>query len=149
MNKSVVEKILAGENIRQTLMDEALNEAAPKLSKEQVAQLDVDAIPPDDKDIMRAKNLAFKGSTFRGDGRPWGSEASKMAKLITDPYKLIRRAKAVAAKWGSDEGYMSNTGYYHHVGPDSETDVWGPFKRRLQDMGFTADQISKIANYRG
>ena len=144
MGLSATERILCGENIRQVL----LTEAAVRLNPDQVALLDVDAIIPDGKDIRRAENLAFNNRhQFKGDGSPWGSEASKMAKLITDPYKLVRRAKAVVAKWGSDEGHHSNTGYSHHVSPDPDSDVWAPFKRRLQDMGFTAGQIAMIANY--
>ena len=142
--KVITEKILNGGNIRELIMAEA----APKLDREHIAMLDVDAINPDQKDKMRADNLAFRGRTFNGNGQPFGSEAAKMAKLITDPYKLIRRAKAVAARWGSDEGYESNNGYSHWVNPDKETDVWGPFKRRLQDMVFTPEQITKIAAYR-
>lgn len=114
-----------------------------------VTQIDVDELIPDEIDIKRAENLAFRGPTFRGNGLPWGSEASKMAKLIKDPYKLVRRAKAVVAEWGADEGYWSNTGWYHKVDPDPETNVWLPFKRRLKEMGFTEEQIDKIRKYRG
>ena len=126
------------------LKDESLNEAFTG----SIEDINVDEIVPQQKDYDRAKGLQFKGRSFRGDGQPWGSEASKMAKLIKDPIKLVRRAKAVAAVYGADEGYMSNTGYYHHVSPDAETDVWGPFKKRLIEFGFTNDQISSISNFK-
>ena len=128
---SAIERILSGENIRQVL----ITEAAPKLSREQVAQLDVDAIIPDQKDKDRAEGLRFRGRTFHGDNSPWGSEASKMAKLITDPYKLVRRAKAVVSRWGTESrGFDRNN-------------VWDPFRNRLLDMGFTPAQISIISHY--
>lgn len=125
-------------------LKESLNEAFTG----SIEDINVDEIVPQQKDYDRAKGLQFKGRSFRGDGQPWGSEASKMAKLIKDPIKLVRRAKAVAAVYGADEGYMSNTGYYHHVSPDAETDVWGPFKKRLIEFGFTNDQIGSISNFK-
>ena len=127
-----IERILNGENIREVL----LSEAAPKMSIEEVQQLDVDAIIPDQKDKDRADGLRWRGHTFHGDSSPWASEASKMAKLITDPYKLVRRAKAVVARWGTEDR-----------GIDRDN-VWQPFRNRLIDFGFTGDQIRKIANYR-
>lgn len=139
---NTVDQILSGKSVRACLLNEAVS------NSEEIQDIDVDSIVPDKKDRDRAEGLSFRGPTFHGNGRPWGSEASKMAKLIKDPYKLVRRAKAVVARWGADEGYMSNTGYYHHVDPDKEYDVWGPFKARLQEMGFSYDQIKKIAAYK-
>ena len=56
--------------------------------------INVDLIHPDKKDTMRAENLSFRKGTFYGSGAPFASEASGMAKRITDAVKLVRRAKA-------------------------------------------------------
>lgn len=113
-----------------------------------IEDISIEEIEPQQKDYDRAKGLKFRGHTFRGNGQPFGSEASKMAKLIKDPIKLVRRAKAVVATYGADEGYMSNNGWYHHVAPDEDTDVWGPFRDRLVEFGFTRDQIDSIRNFK-
>ena len=52
--------------------------------------IDVDAVQPEEKDIMRAKGL-FAGY---GDSFDEG-KASRMAQLIKEPMKMIRRVKAV------------------------------------------------------
>ena len=124
---------------------ESLNEA----SDIDVKDINVEEIIPTKKDIDRAKGLAWRGNTFYGNGAPFGSEASKMAKLIKDPIKLVRRAKAVVSYW-DPRGYV---GYYsdyygRHVDPDKDNDVWEPFRSRLIDMGFSGEQINTIKNYR-
>lgn len=63
-----------------------------------VTSIDIDTIFPDHKDIDRSTGLSFRGSTFHGNGAPWQSEVSKMSKLIKDPIKLIKRAKAVVSE---------------------------------------------------
>ena len=65
-----------------------------------------------------------------------------MAKLIKDPIKLIRRAKAVVKRYGAF-GYM---GYGHDVGYciHKDSDVFKPFAIALTDMGFTYQQIKQI-----
>lgn len=126
----------------------AYNESLNEAYEGDIKYIDVETINPTKKDIDRAEGLQYSGGTFRGDGKPFGSEASKMAKLIKDPIKLVRRSKAVAARYGADEGYDSNTGFYHHVEADKDTDVWGPFKRRLIEFGFTPEQISIISNFK-
>ena len=113
-----------------------------------IENISVEEIEPQQKDYDRAKGLKFRGNTFKGSGEPFGSEASKMAKLIKDPIKLVRRAKAIVATYGADEGYMSNNGWYHHVAPDKESDVWGPFRKRLEEFGFTNNQINLIRNFK-
>lgn len=123
------------------------NESLEEAYEGNIEDIDIDSIRPTKKDMDRAKGLAFQGGRFRGDGKPFGTEASKMAKLIKDPIKLVRRAMAVVLEYGADTGYVSNTGYSHIVSPDSETDAWGPFRKRLKEMGFNESQISKIENY--
>ena len=113
---------------------------ASEMSAEEIAQIDVDAIKPDKKDIDRADGLRWSGKSFRGDNQPFASEARKMASLIKDPYKLVRRAKAVAAKWGTGKGIADSS-----YGSNSDTNVWRPFMFRLQEMGFTPEQINKIS----
>ena len=98
------------------------------------ADINVELHNPLKKDIDRAKGLEYSKGTWHGSGQPWHSSASSMSKLILDPLKLIRRAKAVVQVWGTR--YRGN-----------EYEVWTPFKEALKDMGFTRDQISLIEKY--
>jgi len=122
-----------------------------ELSEVDVKTLDVDAIKPEKKDHDRAEGLKFRGRTFHGDNSPFASEATKMAKLIKDPQKLVRRAKAVAQLYGSTkrDPYGGNAGYYT-PGKDGrggvDTEVFAPFSDALKKMGFTREQIKKIEN---
>jgi len=79
---------------------------------------------PEAKDIMRARNLTVSRGKRQENGEPWPSEAEKMAKLITDVEKLVRRAKAV---------------WYTYGGPGFE-----PFYRALRRFGFTENQIAEL-----
>ena len=118
---------------------------ANTMTAEEISQIDVSKIQPTQKDFDRADGLLFRGHTFRGDNLPWASEANKMAKLIKDPIKLIRRAKAVYAAYGDKYSpRVNNTGYYitnYQEDGDKEVDVWTPFNDALKRMGFTIDQI--------
>lgn len=118
---------------------------ANTMTAEEISQIDVSKIQPTQKDFDRADGLLFRGHTFRGDNLPWASEANKMAKLIKDPIKLIRRAKAVYASYGDKYSpRVNNTGYYitnYQEDGDKEVDVWTPFNDALKRMGFTIDQI--------
>lgn len=106
------------------------------------ASLDIDSIKPEKKDIDRAEGLRFKGSAFHGDNTPWSSEASKMAKLIKDPAKLVRRAKAVVQVY--DRHHNPSQPTLKSMMGDKDRDVWTPFKDALKAMGFGHEQISKI-----
>ncbi|MDY5929929.1 MAG: hypothetical protein SPJ27_07835 [Candidatus Onthovivens sp.] len=118
------------------------------MTAEEISQIDVSKIQPTQKDFDRADELLFRGHTFRGDNLPWASEANKMAKLIKDPIKLIRRAKAVYAAYGDKYSpRVNNTGYYitnYQEDGDKEVDVWTPFNDALKRMGFTVDQIKTL-----
>ena len=54
----------------------------------------------------------------------------------------MRRAKAVAAVWGTRDyhGYAS--------GVPKEENVWNPFENALRAMGFTREQINSISSHR-
>lgn len=121
---------------------------ANTMTAEEISQIDVSKIQPTQKDFDRADGLLFRGHTFRGDNLPWASEANKMAKLIKDPIKLIRRAKAVYAAYGDKYSpRVNNTGYYitnYQETGDKEVDVWTPFNDALKRMGFTVDQIKTL-----
>ena len=94
---------------------------------------------PTEKDLDRADGLKFLSNgraTFHGNGDPWASEASKMAKLIKDPAKLVRRAKAII------EVYPE----WHYLVGDKECDIWTPFKEALLAMGFSYQNIADIEN---
>lgn len=81
------------------------------------------------KDIMRARNLAISRGVRSEDGMPHSSEAEKMAKLITDVAKLVRRAKAV---------------WQVYNGPG-----FNPFYRSLRRFGFTEGQIQELKDRAG
>jgi hypothetical protein len=106
--------------------------------------IDVNLILPEGKDYQRAKQMDFykhgMRNWFYGSGAPIQSLAEKQAKLIKDPVKLVRRAKAVAAVWGTRD-YHGGTG-----GGNWKTEnVWKPFEKALRAMGFTGEQIRLIS----
>ncbi len=84
---------------------------------------------PESKDIMRARNLAISRGVRSEDGMPYASEAEKMAKLITDVAKLVRRAKAV---------------WRVYTGPGFD-----PFYRALRRYGFSEGQIQELKDRAG
>lgn len=110
-----------------------------------VKDIHVEDIKPQQKDYDRAEGLQFRGRTFNGGGQPFASEAKKMAKLIKDPIKLVRRAKAVASMY--DVRYYSEY-FGKYMGPKEEYDVWTPFRDRLLEMGFSIEQVNKIAAFK-
>ena len=109
---------------------------------EEVTGIDVDSIRPEAKDRQRARGLSFQGSTFYGNHAPFTGQASKMAKLIKDKEKLVRRAKAVVVIWGTGD----HTGY--DGGKPIIENPWKPFEEALKDAGFTREEINKISRYR-
>lgn len=84
--------------------------------------LDPDFFEPEEKDIQRARDLQRKDWSKR-DGA-----AESMAKLITDPQKLVRRAKAIA---------LHAPRFFY------------PFERELKRAGYNEEQISRVRNYTG
>jgi len=110
-----------------------------KLSEITESVTDIEQIVPDAKDLERAEGLSMRGPTFHGNNAPFQSEAVKMSKLIKDKTKLIRRAKAVAATWGTKP--IRN-------GKGESQDVWGPFAYALEKAGLTAQEIDAISKYK-
>jgi len=76
-----------------------------------IQQINTRYVYPESKDRQRAREITTPG------------DASKMAKLITDPYKLIRRTKAVM---------QSNPNFRQ------------PFITKMKAMGFSAQQILNL-----
>jgi hypothetical protein len=107
--------------------------------------INISVIEPQRKDYQRALEMDFYKSGnrnwFYGNGSPIQSLAEKQSKLIKDPIKLVRRAKAVAAVWG----IRDYSGYSGGV-PKTEN-VWIPFARALKEMNFTHSQISEIGEF--
>ena len=83
--------------------------------------IDVSLLFPESKDLDRARDLYKKGGWY-AEGK-----ASTMAKVITDPYKLVRRAKAVVMVNGRND--------YRTV---------PHFVDALRRMGFIQEQIQLI-----
>lgn len=108
--------------------------------------LQVTSIEPQRKDYERALEMDFYKSGMRnwfyGNGAPIQSLAEKQSKLIKDPVKLVRRAKAVVAVWGTRD-YHGGAGGTWNV-----ENVWVPFKKALIGMGFDGLQIAEIESHR-
>jgi len=109
--------------------------------KLKACDIDVDILVPTNKDIERAEGLAWQKSTSFGNGSPFESSATSMAKLIQDNEKLVRRTKAVVQRWGT----FDYTGFSN--GEPQIQNVWKPFRKALVKAGFTGEQIQRIANF--
>lgn len=122
------------------------------------SEIDVAAIEPEPKDLMRARNM--RANADSPEARRGAAEAQ--SKLIRDPYKLVRRAKAVAAEYGVLDYFPEDRARLdrlRHLGlgetPSTwnrsykqDHDAWAPFARALTQMGFTDEQIRIIGNWR-
>ena len=110
-----------------------------------ITSINVEHILPSRKDYERALDFDWDKTMgrrrFYGSGAPFAHNAEKMSKLIKDPLKLIRRAKAVVAVWGT----RAYTGY--SGGIPKEENVWTPFERALRSMGFNYIQITEISRH--
>lgn len=109
--------------------------------------IDVSLILPEIKDYKRVLDFDWDTTMgrrrFYGSGAPYSHNAEKMSKLIKDPVKLVRRAKAVAAVWGTRD-YHGGTG-----GGNWKTEnVWKPFEKALRSIGFSREQIDSISRHR-
>lgn len=113
----------------------------PTKIKLNAEDIDVDALLPTKKDIERADGLQWQKKTCFGNGAPFESSATSMAKLIKDNEKLVRRTKAVVQRWGT----FNHTGMSD--GEPQVQNVWNPFREALVNAGFTGSQIQKIANF--
>ena len=134
---------MGGENLVRANMNRQERIARREIRRRAIEGLDVDKIVPDAKDLERAKGLSMRGSSFYGNNSPFTSEATKMAKLIRDKEKLVRRAKAVVATWGTrDYIGLSNGGK-----TQTRENVWKPFAEALLNMGFSYAEVNKISQY--
>jgi hypothetical protein len=98
-----------------------------------VKDLIIDSIEPEPKDYDRAVGLAHEDQDYV----PSTGKAVRMANAIKDPYKLVRRSKAIVGAWGTD----------FYQGRTWEENVWLPFESALRKMGFTEDQIEEISRF--
>ena len=107
--------------------------------------MNISSILPETKDFTRVKAFDWyvhgNRNWFYGSGAPISSNAEKMAKLITDTTKLVRRAKAVAAIWGTRD----YTGFSNGI-PKTEN-AWKPFDAALRREGFSSAEIAEISRY--
>jgi len=86
----------------------------------------IDGQRPHIKDLDRARDLV-------AGSNPLGRAVS-MSKLITDPEKLIRRAKAVASE-------------IHRQRPEELGTIFAPFAKRLRELGFNENGVQLIMQY--
>jgi hypothetical protein len=98
-----------------------------------VKELNISSIEPEPKDYDRAVGLATDYDEFI----PCRNKAIRMANAIKDPYKLVRRSKAIVGAWGTDT-------YEGRTWPEN---VWYPFEQALIKMGFTEGQIDEISRF--
>ena len=98
-----------------------------------VKEFSIDSIEPEPKDYDRAVGLASSHDEYV----PATTKATRMANAIKDPYKLVRRAKAVVGAWGTED--------YEARGWDEN--AWRPFRNALVNMGFTESQIDEISRF--
>lgn len=122
------------------------------------SQMDVASIEPEPKDLMRARGMRAQANS--PEARRGAAEAQ--SKLIRDPKKLVRRAKAVAAEYGVLDYFPETRARAERLrelglGERPSTwnrdyklahDAWAPFARALRSMGFTDEQIRIIGNWR-
>jgi hypothetical protein len=100
-----------------------------------VKDLIIDSIEPEPKDYDRAVGLASSYDEYIPDT----GKAQRMANAIKDPYKLVRRAKAIVGAWGTDS--------YEGKAWVPSPNVWIPFNAALRRMGFTESQIDEISRF--
>jgi len=98
-----------------------------------VKEFNIDSIEPEPKDYDRAVGLASPHDEYVPDT----GKAQRMANAIRDPYKLVRRSKAIVGAWGTDT----------YEGRTWQENVWIPFNAALRRMGFTESQIDEIARF--
>jgi len=98
-----------------------------------VKEFNVGSIEPEAKDYERAAGL----SSSYDDYIPDSGKAIRMANAIKDPFKLVRRSKAIVGAWGTED-YECKL---------STENVWAPFENALRKMGFTEDQIDTISKF--
>jgi hypothetical protein len=100
-----------------------------------VKELNISSIEPEPKDYDRAVGLASSYDEYVPDP----GKAQRMANAIKDPYKLVRRAKAIVGAWGTDN--------YKGKAWVPSPNVWLPFDAALRRMGFTESQICEISRF--
>lgn len=101
-----------------------------------VKELIIGSIEPEPKDYDRAVGLASSYDEYVPDS----GKALRMANAIKDPYKLVRRAKAIVGAWGTED-YEGGSVY------TPKPNVWLPFKSALVKMGFSEHQIDEISRF--
>lgn len=101
-----------------------------------VKEFNIDSIEPEPKDYDRAVGLASSHDEYVPDT----GKAQRMANAIKDPYKLVRRAKAIVGAWGTDN-YEGKASWV------PSPNVWLPFNAALIKMGFTEGQIDEISRF--
>lgn len=107
------------------------------------SDIDVHMIKPEQKDHDRAEGLRYQSKTFKGNNDPFSGQASKMAKSIDDPHKLVRRTKAVAQKYGTNGYFKEHNPPGHSYDPDAN--AFGHFANRMKEMGFSHEQVKHAA----
>jgi hypothetical protein len=97
-------------------------------------KINVRVIEPEAKDYERAAGLMGEY-----DDHPSYEKALRMANAIRDPFKMVRRSKAIVGVFGT-ELIVSGP-------PIRGANVWGPFRNALGRMGFTKEQIQIISEF--
>lgn len=119
-----------------------LNEAKKaKLNAEDFTDEMLKTIQPDKKDLKRADDLEWRGSTFYGNNAPYAGKVTSQLKAIKDLTKLIRRCKAFIKKYG----YGETVGYSRGEAVEKDRiNVGNTCEEYLTKNNFTISQIGII-----
>ena len=102
---------------------------------------ELSALMPDKKDLDRAEDLQWMGSTFYGNRAPYAGKTRAQLKAIKDPLKLVRRCKAFISNYG----YQESVGYSRGLPVEKDRiNVGMECEKALREMGFSGSQIETI-----
>lgn len=119
--------------------NDMINESAAIPSSMTDAELST--IMPDKKDLDRAEDLQWMGSSFYGNRAPYAGKTRAQLKAIKDPLKLIRRCKAFISNYG----YQESVGYKGGLPVEKDRiNVGIECEKALREMGFSGSQIETI-----
>lgn len=119
--------------------DDAINESAAIPSS--MTDEELSNIMPDKKDLERAEDLQWMGSSFYGNRAPYAGKTRAQLKAIKDPLKLIRRCKAFIANYG----YQESVGYSRGLPVEKDRiNVGIECEKTLRAMGFSGSQVETI-----
>ena len=140
MKLTTFEEFLNRSAINESIdQDDAINESAVIPSS--MTDEEISKIMPDKKDLDRAEDLQWMGSSFYGNRAPYAGKTRAQLKAIKDPLKMIRRCKAFIANYG----YSESVGYSRGLPVEKDRiNVGLECEKALREMGFSGSQVETI-----